>query len=321
MNWYKKIKLAAVKYLYHGSSMNNLSSILSEGLNNYHGSVYDETFQNTRGERSVESYGGVYFTDSLRTAAMAGFTASEKNKIDTQKTVIVIAQLEDTTPSILIDEDILPTPTFALMECGANPQFPISLTEWIINNFPNIENGVNHYLESLSTSRIKVNDVNFLQGIKPYVYDLLKTFAIQKLVVMLNNEDWGTGSLKDRYPELSNLPDMGTAIQNYRNAFSLFMQKAHRITSAQDDMYENNVRVTEPISFRGKNKIVLISTFNREPRDAEYSYTIEIIYLSDNNVLDQYVSDIQNVYSNNILVTYQNNIVHDQKKEMVGELV
>ena len=230
MNWYKRIiKTAAIRYLYHGTSINNLNSILSEGLNNQHGSVYDETYQNDKGERSVESYGGVYLTDNLRTSLMAGFTAAEKNKVETDTSVIAIVQIEDRTPSILIDEDLLETPHFALIDAGVSPEFPRRLVEWVTGGFQNIEQGVDSYLKRLSSGRSQISNTIFLQGIRPYVYDVLKTYAIQKLTLALNSEDWGTRDLKNYY-DTNGLPDMNTAIQNYRDANSLFMQKAHQFT-------------------------------------------------------------------------------------------
>ncbi len=316
MNWYKKIiKFAAVRYMYHGTSINNLESILSEGLNTSHGSVYDETFQNERGERSVESYRGVYFTDNLRTALMAGFTAAEKNKVETQKSVLVIAQLEDKTPSILIDEDLLTNPYWAVYESAGNIDAPVVLVEWIINNFPNMEQGVNRFLKDLSSRRTQITDERFLENLRPYIPELLKNYAIQQLTIALNKEAWGTSTLKYNYPELEKLPDMDTAIQNYRNSESLFMQKANRLTTFMKDTFENNMRITEPISYRGKNKILLVSTINRENRDSDYYNIVNIQYLSDQNVLQQYINNIKEKYSDNFLMIYNENIIYDKKKD------
>ena len=317
MNWYKKIKTASIRYLYHGTSMNNLNSILSEGLNTSHGSVYDGTFQNTSGERSLESYGGIYLTDNLRTALMAGFTAAEKNKVETQSSVIVIAQVEDRTPSILIDEDLLASPHFAIYQVAGEPSHPVNLAEWITNNFPNIEQAVNYYVGQLNR-RGRISDQRFLEGIKPYIPNLLKTYAIQQLAIAINKEDWGTSTLLNSYPELKNLPDMGVAIQNYRDTATLFMQKANRLTFFVREIssFDNNMRMTEPISYRGKNKILLVSTFNREGKDADYYNTRDIQYLSDQNVLQQYINDIKEKYSDNFLMKYNENIIYDEKKRI-----
>ena len=329
MNWYKKIiKTASIRYLYHGTSINNLESILSEGLNNHHSSVYDETFQNKGGERSVESYGGVYLTDNLRTSLMAGYTASEKNKVETDTSVIAIVQVEDRTPSILLDEDLLETPHFALLDAGISPEFPRRLVEWVTGGFQNIEEAVDSYLKRLSSGRTKIDDTKFLQGIRPYVYDVLKTYAIKRIAVNLNSQQWETNDLKNYY-DMNGLPDMDTAIQNYRDANSLFMQKAHRLTTSMDNMYENNMRIIDPVSYRGRNKIVLVSTFTRLPNDMRerekqyegYSYVVKIMYMSNSKALDQYVNDIKTQYSDNILVTYNDNILYNNPKERKNELV
>ncbi len=337
MSWYKKIiKTASIRYLYHGSSVNNLESILSEGLNNEHSSVYDETYHNEKGERSLESYGGVYLTDNLRTALMAGSTASEKNKVDTDTSVIAIIQIEDTSPSVLLDEDLLSDPHHSISEVtGMNP---VGLTEWVINGFPNIENAVDSYLQNLSSERTQITDNRFLQGIRPYVYNLLKTYAIQKLAIAINNEDWGTSQLKNSYPELAgligygfpekaNIPDISTAVQNYRNANALFMQKAKRLTEFMNSNFQNNMRATEPLSYRGKNRIVLISTYTRLPYNstegeyAGYNYIIKILYMSNDNVINKYISDIKTKYSNRFLMTYNDTVLYDNKREKKYELV
>ena len=216
MNWYKKIiKFASIKYLYHGTSINNLNSVLSEGLNTSHGTVYDETWQNEREERSLESYGGIYLTDNLRTALMAGFTAADKNKVETQKSVIAIVQIEDTTPSILIDEDLLASPHFAIYQVAGEPSHPVNLAEWITNNFPNIEQAVNHYVGQLNR-RGRISDKRFLEGIIPYIPNLLKTYAIQQLTIAINKEDWGTSTLLHSYPELKNLPSIRRIASNVK---------------------------------------------------------------------------------------------------------
>ena len=313
MNWYKTVKLASVRYLYHGTSFNNLGSILSEGLNNQHGSVYDNEFQNEGGTRSLESYGGIYLTDNLRTALMAGFTAAEKNEIETSTSVIVIAQIEDKSSSVLIDEDLLSNPGQAIGEIiGMNP---VGLTEWVIHNFPNIGIAVDKYLQNLSSGRTQITNNRFLQGIKPYVYNLLKTYAIQKLAIAIKNEDWGTTHLKNSYPELANIPDINTAIQNYRDANSLFMQKAKRLTEFMNSSFQNNMRITDPITYRGSNKIVLVSTFSRLSNEIShqrgYNYIIEIKYMSNNGVIEKYIQDIKYKYGNKFLMTYNGFPLYD----------
>jgi len=316
MNWYKKIKLAAIRYLYHGTSINNLSSVLSEGLNSYHGSVYDENFQNTKGERSLESYGGVYLTDNLRTALMAGYTAAEKNKVDTDTSVLIMVQIEDKTPTVLIDEDLLGNPHSVIYQVAGDPSIPQNLANWVSSDFPNIEEAVDFYLTRTLSKRNTIDNEKFLQGIKPYIYDLIKTYAIQQLLIAMNNNDWGTMTLLYDYPELQKLPDMGNAIQNYRNANNLFMQKANRLTTFMNDSFQNNMRATEPLSFRGKNKIVLVSTFARnDSKESNYNYSINILYLSNQDVLQQYIGDIKEKYSNSFIMQYNGNTIYEQAKE------
>lgn len=319
MNWYKNVKLAAVRYMYHGTSINNLSSILSEGLNTAHGNVYDSTFQNRDQTRSIESYGGIYFTNNLRTAVMSGSTAAEKNKIAGDTKVIVIAQLEDTTPNILIDEDVLSTPFFAIQEV-INPQNTYNMANWIASNFPNMEVAVNAYLKRLSqltTSDQEVKFNQFTEGLKPYIPALISSYAIAELAKSIKQEDWGTSELINHYPQFKDI-NMDEAIEEYRNALSIFMQKAHRLTSFLVRNFQENMRIMEPLSFRGKNKIVLISTFQYLPitnlSRINYNEKIEILYLSNTNVINQYISDIKEKYGDLFIMTYQNNVIYDKKR-------
>ena len=313
------LKESSIRYMYHGTSLNNLSSILSEGLNEFHGKVYDGNFQNTDKTRSLESYGGIYFSDNLRTALMAGFTSAEKNKIDTAASVLVMVKIEDKTPSILIDEDLLASPFHAIYQVAGNPDYPRNLAEWVSSDFPGMDQAVDFYLNSLSTGRTQIDNSNFLNNLKPYIPNLLSSFAVRLLSIQLNKKDFGTSDLLHYYPQFEGL-NMNSAIQNYRDAASLFMQKANRLTSFMNDSFQNNVRITEPISYRGKNKIVLVSIFNREKNYTDYFNTINIEYLSDNNALEKYISDIKEKYSNNFLMKYKNQIIYDQKKDKVANI-
>jgi RNA:NAD 2'-phosphotransferase (TPT1/KptA family) len=78
MSWYKLVKLAAVEYLYHGTSISNLPSVLSEGLNTQHGLAYDRALD----YNTIRTYGGVYFTTNLVTAISSARNANESKKLD-----------------------------------------------------------------------------------------------------------------------------------------------------------------------------------------------------------------------------------------------
>ena len=123
MNWLQKV--AGIELMYHGTIADKLKSILSEGLNTHHETVWDEEKGRRQHDRSLQSYGGTYFTNNFMSAVSAGGNAADKfvdNRIDRG---IVVAQLELRTPSILVDEDQLPNPLRAI-----NTAFGVSANDY-----------------------------------------------------------------------------------------------------------------------------------------------------------------------------------------------
>ena len=109
MNWYLE-KFAAIEYMYHGAGIQNLSSILSEGLRANAPLNYEEEID----YNSVRSYGGVYLTDNFMTARHSGRKSSEKQDQQSKQFVLVIAQIETKTPHIVLDEDLLSSPSWII---------------------------------------------------------------------------------------------------------------------------------------------------------------------------------------------------------------
>ena len=91
------VRFAARELFYHGTSIANLKSILSEGLAGSHRKVWETDTD----ERSRASFGGTYFTRNFTTATSSAGRANESftgNYGDDK--VIVVARLETRTPGI-----------------------------------------------------------------------------------------------------------------------------------------------------------------------------------------------------------------------------
>jgi hypothetical protein len=100
------LKLAALKepiYLYHGTSSNNIQSILSSGLlSNTKKRAWESDDDASFGGRSRQSLQGIYLTNNLLTAYSAAGNAGNKGK---GPKVILIIEISPT--SLYADEDSL----------------------------------------------------------------------------------------------------------------------------------------------------------------------------------------------------------------------
>ncbi len=96
---------AAKEIMFHGTSSKFLRSILKKGLVvNSKERVYEEEYDNRPGVvyKDLESYSGIYFSVNYGTAYGAGQSASLKFG---GNILIIVAQIETQTPSVVIDED------------------------------------------------------------------------------------------------------------------------------------------------------------------------------------------------------------------------
>jgi hypothetical protein len=327
MNWYKEIKLASIEYFYHGTGPQNLSTILSQGLNEEHNLLFDNPIK----YRSIRSYGGIYLTNNIMTACSSGRKSARKEDgreagpVD--EWTLVGVKIENKTPHIVVDEDQFFDPSvvtddFYNMRYSTNPY---NIAHYITNSLENdIPSIIEKYLSFYKEAKGISND-KFLEGIKPYIGDLIRASFLRILANNTNFEEGTSGfdyyaqeekeRLERDFPQFIGLNE-AEAENNYRNVANFVMQKANRLTEFTEKDWQTNVRSLESISFRGKNKIIMVCRVIENDFKNKYHTEFKIVYLTDMNIIEKMISDAQERFGQHFTVEYNNNILYDNPKEV-----
>ena len=304
MNWLQRLnKTASVEIMYHGTSDKLAGAIMSEGLVPDRTLVWDAA--RTKGEdRSRESYGGIYLTNNFMTAYGAALTAKEQfggNRM------IVMVQAELRTPSILIDEDQLVDPRMAIntsMGINANDWW---YCQWAANDFLGIDKVVEAYLDILSKNsneEIKpgFEDPRQLEALRPAVREFIMSSTMREVAIVINQERSfnSFNSITHKYPQFAEM-DLSVAESEYRTVANELMRKIS-FTANNTRYFSHNVRTMEPISFSGRNKIILVARINEDRWDAEarkshyiddkYNEEAEILYGNDSRAIQMLSNDL-----------------------------
>lgn len=327
MSWLKKLstlqKLASRQLFYHGTSHVNLQSILSEGLNNNHDTLYSPDFAPDK-MHSIESYGGIYFTSNLMTALSSAGQGNKKytgNYSDDD--VVVMAELETSSPHIVIDEDRLPNPTYAVQNAfkGISPNGFWWLS-WAANNFDKIDEISKNFLANIAyTFKVPETETRFIDNLIQYVPEMIKAYANREIAIFMQQDSWG--SYKYQYPEFANytLPETEAV---YRRLSDQFIQKAHRLAdflSRTDDKFWVNVRSMQPITFRGSNRIVAVfrthdnkQYFETTGKPRGFSSEITVVYLNNSagQALNMFIKDYTQRVGQYFIVKDQKGTVYYQ---------
>lgn len=321
MSWLKKT-FASIELMYHGTSDTLAGKILSEGLVPGRAEVWDA--EKTKEDvRSRASYGGIYFSNNFMTAYSAARTACEKFG---GKRLIVMAYLQNRTPSMRIDEDHLPDPRQAFnaaFHVAANNWFYM---QWYANNMYDIDKVVDAYLQDFGAygEDIKLQERGSerqREAIRPYVLELIKAMGQQETAIAVKQEKSQTYSnVLYEFPQLANL-DVTKAESDYRQAVNILTQKAKFLNVKDTKRYVYNIRSLEPISFSGKNKIVLVGRVHSsspalrsglEPMRVEGKYyeTFEILYGNDSGAIAKVSQDLVERIGGSLKIYDQNGKVY-----------
>ena len=322
MNWYNRIKLASVQYLYHGTGSQNLSSIMSQGLNEDHDLLYD----NDLSINSIRSYGGIYLTDNIMTACSSGRKSSRKEEGRESGPVrgwtLVGVKIESRTPHITIDEDQFYDPYIVSKEFAYSGNAnPYNIAHYLSNKLESdIPAIVDRYLSFYKESK-GIQDDNFINGIKQYIPELIRASLLRVLSKNMSGlyyDDYSSRSNREKFeadfPQFAGLNEAEVE-NNYRTVSNFVMEKANRLTEFTEKNWQTNVRSSEPISFRGKNKIIMICNVVEREIGAPYHEEFNITYLSDKEIIQQLVADATEKFGQHIIVTYNGTVFYEKKKE------
>ena len=254
-------------------------------------------------------------------AVSAGGNAAEKFVKDRISKGIIVAQLELRTPSILMDEDNLPNPLRAInsaFRINANDYW---MTWWVSEGFPDLDKAVVEYFR----------EINFgTQYLTPYVEEYIKATAAREAMVACETSKaererngYSHSSYDTKYPQLD--IGRGQAESNVMSTGNALMQKMQDKANQGTDAWNNSVRVLEPVTFSGKNKIVLIAqmdekkiTDRAESRYVEDKYYVDfvVLYNRSQQAIDMLIEDATKALSPNIRVRdQQGNVFYDDPRK------
>lgn len=312
MSWLSKI--ASVELYYHGTGGQNLSTILSQGLNSNHPKAWGE---DTESDHSRVSFSGTYFTKNFMTAeSSAGFSNTKGKRKHGDSRVIVIAQLENRTPSIVLDEDLLPDVRHAYQLATGYIMNDWSALSWAHAGFDGVDAMADKYLEQIKYRYPNINQ-KLLDALHPYVPNVIRAYVLREVAIAFKHD---AGKWKYEFPEFANftLPEKEA---EYRIAVDTFIQKAHRFTSLETPRYSENVRVTEPITFSGKNKIVLVAFLEEKYPSSDYYVKATIMYGNDPRAIAMLQKDMYSALSQNMLIKDKSGkVYYDNPKTPEPEL-
>jgi len=327
MNWLQKI--ASVDIYYHGTSATRLSTILSQGLNTGHKGVWEE---DPESDRSRARYGGVYLTTNFMHAMSS---AGRANQMFTGQyrgdKGLIMAQIETRTPSVLIDEDAMYSPgTFISHAFNVNPN-GWWYRQWSSSGFDGIEKAVDVYISQMQftakDSGMTNVDPRFWDNLRPSIAEMIKAFAKREISIDIKNDKylqdkikWSQDSermLKEVFDGVDYSGyDLESAEQEFRQAANNFMQKAHRLVDMFKSKFLDNVRIQEPITFRGRNKIIMICRLSENDIKSKYYTEIDILYGSDKRAIDKLIADVTRSYSEYIIAKDTNgNIIYEKSRD------
>jgi hypothetical protein len=80
------------------------------------------------------------------------------------------------------------------------------------------------------------------------------------------------------------------------------------------DRWQMNMRSLEPITYRGKNRIVVVATYKENQYDSKYYVELDIKYMSDKSPINKLIADVQERLSKNFIITYQGNAIYEKAR-------
>lgn len=274
------IKTAFEMPFYHGTSSKMLHTILKEGLS---AAPREKVWGENRevGELGVESYPGAYVSNSLVIAYNYAENAVEKFG---GNMLIVAGKVETRSPQARIDEDLIDDPAAGLRDIedigGYQLRTDANILKRYITNMSDktLEPYVRQYIE-------KELEIKPTEEIMKRAAKALRAFLDVRIALLLEKEKGYSSTGNDIFTETfgGSIPekykDPNKLVKEYRQAMDDLLAKAkellHRDRVSKDK--DLNVRLTENVGYKGKNKIEaiveIIQGHNDEPDQIVVKYS------------------------------------------------
>jgi len=269
-------------YMYHGTSIKNLPSILSQGLiANPKQKVWQTDVDASFTRPSRASVGGIYFTKNLLTAISSGGNAAKNNK---NEIIIIIAEIKP--GSIFADEDTVPSLISRVKMPDASVHESISCYLWTyLNTDPNNPDLIAAKNLYINNSLYAINQElqnNKFNQLHPKLQERLSqilndgfSIALQRQVSHVDPY-WYKQSIervlgKDPKIEQPNKNESEQKYSEYVNKITRLL-RVLAISEISADYGLKSSRIEQNIGYSGGNKIVGIVKINRQNNIFEFIY-------------------------------------------------
>lgn len=271
----KERRRAVSKYgreiMFHGTTSYFLKSILSNGLVPSPKQKVWQSDTSSYSRSSRESYGGIYFTKNFVTALSSARIATEKFK---GNAVIVVAELQPRTA--LPDEDSFTFMTnyvldYAVGEKGKYVGDAESMNVWtyiyylqndktykrkeqdFIDKYKaDIEGKMKDVVPEESSGINKALGELFISALKRRIAHIEKDSLTRLISGAI--DDWNKAKIEAE-KLISNKEEYE---QEYMKALNSVIKLLKRETYKHKDDFSKSYRITEPVGFSGRNKIIAV---------------------------------------------------------------
>jgi hypothetical protein len=329
---------AAKTVMYHGTASGPndtiLKKILKEGLNPQPKKrVFDltaEELSKTHGidwdARDMETYGGVYFTDSIGTAY--GYAGSAMRALGGDS-IMIAAQVETRSPTTRIDEDfLLGGDDFYLREYletvqgagSAATQNTSTILERLWRNEFDWNIIAGYYIADNIRARWKVPKQR-IQQVKPL---LARALMLQAQYWLAKKVQGGFVGDKSKWISVyqGDLAPMALRKQ-YRAAAEQVLQKLREATEPVLNGEENRIRVVEPVGYGGANRILVVVKIHRVPdteaRSPDYDAIADVLYCRDDFAMVKIRELVVRMMGRHQLWTQQGKVLYDLPRQRSRE--
>lgn len=290
-------------YMYHGTGLKNLQSILSQGLViNPKEKVWGEDPYSSFNFPSRVSVGGTYFTKNLMTAISSSRNANKDKKNDI---IVIMAQLMP--GSLLADEDSLPSAISQIRMPDAAPHESISCYLWAdLHLDPNnadllsakklyVNNCLDRIDQELEHNRAKKMHPSLKERMSEIFTDGF-SIALQRQVSHIDDYHYKrcieTALGRDQF---INQPSKSESEQKYSEYLDK-ITRALRILALSEISAPYGIkpaRIEHDIGYSGKNKIIAIFRISAAMGNKEY----EIIYQDPEGIPPEAMEDFISQYN------------------------
>lgn len=301
-NFYNLTVVAKQKpiYMYHGTSINNLPSILSQGLIiDSKQKVWQTDADASFNRPSRASVGGIYFTKNLVTAISSGGNATKNNK---KEIIVIIAEIKP--GSIFADEDTVPSAISIVKMPEATVNESISCYLWAyLNTDPNnldLITAKNLYIDNCIKSINQQLEYNEFSKLHPKLQErLIEIFnegfstALERQVSHVDSY-WYKSAIervlgRDAEIEQPNKNESEQKYSKYINKVTKVL-RLFAISEISRGYGLKSSRIEQNIGYSGGNKIVGIVKINRQ-NDA-----LELIYEPPDGMPTEAINDFMEQY-------------------------